>query len=61
MKPAEPVKNQPSIYGEVPKIPVLDAVEGIKFVEGVLILRNSYLKLKMVADNAILQNYDVSS
>ena len=30
-------------------------------VEGVLILRNSSLKLKTVADNAILQNYAVSS
>ncbi len=29
-------------------------------VEGVLILRNSSLKLKMVADNAILLNYAVS-
>ena len=29
--------------------------------EGVLILRNSSLKLKMVADNAILRNYAVSS
>ena len=24
-------KKQPSIYGEIPQIPVLDAVEGIKF------------------------------
>ena len=31
------------------------------FVEGILILRNSSLKLKMVVDNAILQNYAVSS
>ncbi len=40
VKPAEPVKKQPSIYGEVPKIPVLDAVEGIKFDfnEGIRIL-----------------------
>ena len=30
-------------------------------VEGVLILRNSSLKLKMVVDNAILLNYAVSS
>ena len=30
-------------------------------VEGVLILRNSSLKLKMVVDNAILQNHAVSS
>ena len=30
-------------------------------VEGVLILRNSSLKLKTVVDNAILQNYAVSS
>ena len=30
-------------------------------VEGVLILRNSSLKLKMVVDNAILQHYAVSS
>ena len=30
-------------------------------VEVVLILRNSSLKLKMVADNAILLNYAVSS
>ena len=30
-------------------------------VEVVLILRNSSLKLKMVADNAILRNYAVSS
>ena len=29
--------------------------------EGVLILRNSSLKLKTVADNATLQNYAVSS
>ena len=32
-----------------------------RMVEGVLILRNSSLKLKKVADNAILQNYAVSS
>ena len=30
-------------------------------VEVVLILRNKSLKLKMVVDNAILQNYVVSS
>ena len=30
-------------------------------VEGVLILRNSSLKLKTVADNAIFLNYAVSS
>ena len=30
-------------------------------VEGVLILRNTSLKLKMVIDNAILQNHAVSS
>jgi len=24
-------KKQPSIYGELPQIPVLDAVQGIKF------------------------------
>ena len=30
-------------------------------VEGVLILRNSSLKLKTVVDNAILQNHVVSS
>ena len=30
-------------------------------VEGVLILRNSSFKLKMVADNAILRNYAISS
>ena len=37
--------------------------EGVEdfFLEGVLILRNSSLKLKMVADNAILLNYAVSS
>ena len=33
----------------------------IKMVEGVLIHRNKSLKLKMVADNASLQNHDVSS
>ena len=33
----------------------------ITILEGVLILRNSSLKLKMVADNAILLNYTVSS
>jgi hypothetical protein len=33
----------------------------MRFVEGVLILRNSSLKLKMVVDNAILLNYAVSS
>ena len=32
-----------------------------KKLEGVLILRNSSLKLKTVADNAILLNYAVSS
>ena len=32
-----------------------------RMVEVVLILRNSSLKLKMVADNAILLNYAVSS
>ena len=32
-----------------------------KMLEGVLILRNSYLKLKTVVDNAILLNYAVSS
>ena len=32
-----------------------------KFLEGVLILRNSSLKLKTVVGNAILQNYAVSS
>ena len=31
------------------------------FVEGILILRNSSLKLKTVVDNAILLNYAVSS
>jgi len=31
------------------------------FKAGVLILQNSSLKLKMVADNAILRNYAVSS
>ena len=30
-------------------------------VEGVLILRNTSLKLKMVVDNTILQNHAVSS
>ena len=30
-------------------------------MEGVLILLNSFLKLKTVADNAILLNYAVSS
>ena len=30
-------------------------------LEGVLILQNSFLKLKTVADNAILQNHDVYS
>ena len=35
-----PAPKQPSIYGEVPQIPVLDAVEGIKFDfnEGIRIL-----------------------
>ena len=33
----------------------------ILFLEGVLILRNSSLKLKMVVDNANLLNYAVSS
>ena len=33
----------------------------IEIVEGVLILRNSFRKLKMVVDNAILQNHAVSS
>ena len=32
-----------------------------RMVEGVLILRNSSLKLKMVVDNANLLNYTVSS
>ena len=32
-----------------------------RMVEGVLILRNTSLKLKMVVDNAILLNYAVSS
>ena len=32
-----------------------------RMVEGVLILRNSSLKLKMVVGNAILLNYAVSS
>ena len=32
-----------------------------EMMESVLILRNSSLKLKMVADNAILRNYAVSS
>lgn len=32
-----------------------------RMVEVVLILRNSFLKLKMVADNANLRNYAVSS
>ena len=38
--PAPAPKKQPSIYGEVPQIPVLDAVEGIKFDfnEGIRIL-----------------------
>ena len=31
------------------------------YLEGVLILRNISLKLKTVVDNAILQNYAVSS
>jgi hypothetical protein len=31
------------------------------YLEGVLILRNSSLKLKTVVDNASLQNYAVSS
>ena len=29
--PASQAQKQPSIYGEIPQIPVLDAVEGIKF------------------------------
>ena len=33
----------------------------VEIQEGVLILRNTSLKLKMVADNAILRNYAVSS
>ena len=32
-----------------------------KKLEGVLILQNSFLKLKTVVDNAILRNYAVSS
>ena len=35
--------------------------EKLFILEGVLILRNSSRKLKMVADNAILLNYAVSS
>ena len=35
--------------------------ESMQNVEGVLILRNSSLKLKMVVDNAILLNCAVSS
>ena len=34
---------------------------GFQILEGVLILRNSSLKLKTVVDNAILLNYAVSS
>ena len=36
-------------------------IHHLKMVEGVLILRNSFLKLKTVAGNAILLNYAVSS
>jgi len=35
--------------------------ESVEILEGVLILRNSSLKLKTVAGNAILLNYAVSS
>ena len=40
---------------------LVDMIVVYKIVEGVLILRNSSLKLKMVVDNAILLNYAVSS
>ncbi|MBQ7393516.1 MAG: hypothetical protein IJV89_04105, partial [Lentisphaeria bacterium] len=42
-------------------IPLLRIVCAGHLAEGVLILRNSSLKLKTVADNAILLNYAVSS
>ena len=39
----------------------ISVLERIQNVEGIFILQNSSLKLKSVADNAILLNYAVSS